>query len=101
MFEAVLGVGAMVAPVLLAAWWLAGYLAGRLAFRRTQGRLRLGAWLLFTVLGLAGLLAVANLFVVGQLWSFGWLFAKDRVMLGLPPLVLPAVAVLLLTAPRL
>jgi FtsP/CotA-like multicopper oxidase with cupredoxin domain len=101
MFEAVLGVGVLLAPALLAAWWLAGYLAGRLAFRRMRSRLRLGAWLLFTVLGLAGLLTVANLFVVGQLWSYGWLFAKDRAMLGLPPLVLPAVAVLLLTAPRL
>ena len=101
MFEAALGVGVLVAPALLAAWWLAGYLAGRLAFRRMRGRLRLGAWILFTVLGLAGLLTVVELFVVGQLWSFGWLFAQDRVMLGLPPLVLPAVAVLLLAAPRL
>jgi FtsP/CotA-like multicopper oxidase with cupredoxin domain len=101
MFEAALGVGVLVAPALLAAWWLAGYLAGRLAFRRTQGRMRLGAWILFIVLGLAGLLTVMELFVVGQLWSFGWLFAQDRVMLGLPPLVLPTVAVLLLAAPRL
>jgi FtsP/CotA-like multicopper oxidase with cupredoxin domain len=101
MFEAVLGAGAMVAPALLAAWWLAGCLAGRLAFRRTRSRLRLGAWILFTVLGLAGLLTAVELFVVGQLWSFGWLFAKDRVLLGLPPLVLPTVAVLLLAAPRL
>jgi FtsP/CotA-like multicopper oxidase with cupredoxin domain len=101
MFEATLGVGVLVAPALLAAWWLAGYLAGRLAFRRTQGRLRLRAWILFIVLGLAGLLTVVELFVVGQLWSFGWLFAQDRVMLGLPPLVLPIVAVLLLAAPRL
>ena len=101
MFEAVLGAGAIIAPALLAAWWLAGYLAGRLAFRRTRGRLRRGAWILFAGLGLAGLLTVVELFVVGQLWSFGWLFAQDRVMLGLPPLVLPTVAVLLLAAPRL
>ena len=101
MFEAVLGVGALVAPALLAAWWLAGYLAGRLAFRRTRGRLRLGAWIVFASLGLAGLLTVANLLVVGRLWSYGWLFAQDRVMLGLPPVVLPTVAVLLLTTPRL
>jgi FtsP/CotA-like multicopper oxidase with cupredoxin domain len=101
MFEAVLGAGAMVAPTLLAAWWLAGYLASRLAFRRTRGRLRLGAWISLTVLGLAGLLTVANLFVVGQLWSYGWLFAKDRVMLGLLPLVLSGSAVLLLSTPRL
>ena len=101
MFEAVLGIGAMVAPPLLAAWWLAGYLAGRLAFCRTQRRLRLGAWALLTVLGLAGLLTAVELFMVGQLWSYGWLFVEDRVILGLPPLVLPASAVLLLSAPRL
>jgi FtsP/CotA-like multicopper oxidase with cupredoxin domain len=101
MFEAVLGVGAMLAPALLSAWLLAGYLAGRLAFRRTQGRLRLGAWTLFTVLGLAGLLTVVELLMVGQLWSYGWLFAKDRVLLGLPQVVLPASAVLLFATSRL
>jgi FtsP/CotA-like multicopper oxidase with cupredoxin domain len=101
MFEAALGIGAMVAPALLAAWWLAGYLAGRLAFCRTQRRLRLGAWALLPVLGLAGLLTAVELFMVGQLWSYGWLFVEDRVILGLPPLVLPASAVLLLSAPRL
>jgi FtsP/CotA-like multicopper oxidase with cupredoxin domain len=101
MFEAVLFAGAIVAPALLAAWWLAGYLAGRLAFRRTRGRLRLGAWVLLTVVGLAGLLTAAELFMVGQVWSYGWLFVKDRVMLGLMPLVLPASAALLLATPRL
>jgi FtsP/CotA-like multicopper oxidase with cupredoxin domain len=101
MFEALLGAGVMVAPALLAAWLLAGYLASRLASRRTRGRLRLGAWTLFTVLGLAGLLTAVELSLVGQLWSYGWLFAKDRVILGLPQLVLPASAVLLFTAPRL
>jgi FtsP/CotA-like multicopper oxidase with cupredoxin domain len=101
MFEAVLGIGAMVALALLAAWWLAGYLVGRLAFCRTQRRLRLGAWVMLTVLGLAGLLTAVELFMVWQLWSYGWLFVKDRVILGLPPLVLPALTVLLLSAPRL
>ncbi len=101
MFEAVLGVGTLIAPALLAVWWLAGYLAGRLAFRRTRGRLRLGAWILLTVLGLAGLLTATELFMVGRMWSYGWLFVKDRVVLGLPPLVLPASAVLLLAVPRL
>jgi FtsP/CotA-like multicopper oxidase with cupredoxin domain len=101
MFEAVLGAGTLIAPPLFLAWWLAGYLAGRLAFGRTRGRLRLGAWVLLTVLGLAGLLAAAEVFLVAQLWSYGWLFAKDRVVLGIPPLVLPASAVILLSIPRL
>ena len=100
MFEAVLGVGAMVAPVLFAAWWLAGYLAGRLAFRNTRGRLRLGAWVLLAVLVLAGLLTAAELFLVWQLGAYGWLFVQDRVVLGLVPLLLPASAVILLSVPR-
>jgi FtsP/CotA-like multicopper oxidase with cupredoxin domain len=101
MFQSVLGIGAMVAPALLATWWLAGYLAGRLAFCRTQRRLRLGAWALLAVLGFAGLLTAVELFTVWQLWSYGWLFVEDRVILGLPPLALPVSAVLLLAAPRM
>src|SRR3712207_8547416 len=101
MFEAALGLGVMVAPALLGAWLLAGYLASRLAFRRTRGRLRHGARVLLAVLGFAGLLTTAEAFVVGWLWSYGWLFAVDRGMSGLPPLLLPAGAVLLFPVPRL
>jgi FtsP/CotA-like multicopper oxidase with cupredoxin domain len=101
MFEAALGLGVMVAPALLGAWLLAGYLAGRLALRRTRGRLRLGARVLLAVLGFAGLLTMAEAFVVGWLWSYGWLFAADKGVPGLPPLLLPAGATLLFSVPRL
>jgi FtsP/CotA-like multicopper oxidase with cupredoxin domain len=101
MFEAALGLGVMVAPALFGAWLLAGYLAGRLAFRRTRGRLRLGARVLLAVLGFAGLLTLAEAFVVGWLWSYGWSFAADRGVPGLPPLLLPTSAVLLFSIPRL
>ena len=101
MFEAVLFASAAVALALLAAWWLAGYLAGRLTFGRTRGRLRLGARALLAVLGFAGLVSVAELSVVGWLWSFGWLFAQDKVVLGLPPLLAAAGGALLLSVPRL
>ena len=74
MFEAFLGLGMLVTPALLIAWWLAGYLAGRLAFRRTRGRLRLGARILLAVVGLAALLTAAESFLGGALWSYGWLF---------------------------
>lgn len=101
MFEGLLAASAMLALALLAAWCLAGYLAGRLAFSRTRGRLRLGAWALLALLGLTGLLAAVELFVVGRLWSFGWLFAQDKVMLGLPPFLLAIGAASLLSVPRL
>jgi len=98
MFEAVLGVSALVTPAILIAWWLAGYLAGRLVF---WGRLRLGVGVLLAVLGLAALLTAAELFLVARLWSYGWLFVKDRMILGTPPLLLPAAAALFLSVPRL
>jgi FtsP/CotA-like multicopper oxidase with cupredoxin domain len=63
--------------------------------------MRRGAWILLAVLGFAGLLTAIELFVIGGLWSYGWMFVKDRVMLGLPTLLLPVVATLLLSAPRL
>ena len=98
MFEAVLGVSALVTPAILIAWWLAGYLAGRLVF---WGRLRLGVGVLLAVLGLAALLTAAELFLVARLWSYDWLFVKDRMILGTPPLLLPAAAALFLSVPRL
>jgi len=59
MFEAILGISALATLVLLITWWLAGYLAGRLAFRRTRGRLQLAAGVLLALLGLAALVTAA------------------------------------------
>ena len=101
MFEAILGVSALVTPALLITWWLAGSLAGRLAFRRTRGRLRLAAGVLLAFLGLAALVTAAEAFVVGQLWSYGWMFVKDRMVLAASPLLLPAAAAMFLSIPRL
>ncbi len=101
MFETILSTEVAVALLLLVTWWIAGYLVGRLAFRRTGGRLRFTAWSGLVVLGLAGSLVVARVATTQQLWSFGWLFAQDRVTLALPLLLLPAGAVVLFSVPRL
>jgi hypothetical protein len=101
MFEAILGISALATLVLLITWWLAGYLAGRLAFRRTRGRLQLAAGVLLALLGLAALVTAAEAFLVVQLWSYGWLFVKDRMVLAAPQLLLPATAAIFLSIPRL
>jgi FtsP/CotA-like multicopper oxidase with cupredoxin domain len=101
MFEAILGISTLVTPALLITWWLAGYLAGRLALRRTRGRLRLAAGVLLAFLGLAALVTAAEAFVVVQLWSYGWLFVKDRTVLAALPLLLPAATAIFLSIPRL
>jgi len=101
MFEQILGIDILIALLLPVAWGLAGYLAGRLAFRRTRGRLLVGAWITFAVLGLALLLVVAKLATIQQFWSYGWLFARDRVIVSLPLVILPAAATLLWSIPRL
>jgi FtsP/CotA-like multicopper oxidase with cupredoxin domain len=101
MFEQILGIDILVALLLPVAWGIAGYLAGRLAFLRTQGRLQVGAWITLAVLGLTGLLVAAKLATSEQFWSYGWLFARDRVIVSLPLVILPAAATLLWSVPRL
>jgi FtsP/CotA-like multicopper oxidase with cupredoxin domain len=100
MFEQILGIDIIVALLLPVAWGIAGYLAGRLAFSRTRGRLRIGAWITLAVLGLGWLLVVAKITTIQQFWSYGWLFAYDRVIVGLPLVVLPVAATLAWSVPR-
>ena len=101
MFEQILGIDILAALLLPVAWGIAGHLAGRLAFRRTRGRLLVSVRITFAVLGLAGLLVVAKLVAIQQFWSYGWLFAHERVIVSLPFIVLPVAATLVCFAPRL
>lgn len=101
MFEQILGIDILSALLLPVAWGIAGYLAGRLAFRRTRGRLLVSVWITFAVLGLAGLLVVAKIVTIQQFWSYDWLFARDRVIVSLPLVILPAAATLVWSVPRL
>jgi hypothetical protein len=101
MFEQILGIDILAALLLPVAWGSAGHLAGRLAFRPTRGRLLVSVRITFAVLGLAGLLVVAKLVTIQQFWSYGWLFAHERVIVSLPLVVLPVAATLVCSAPRL
>jgi hypothetical protein len=72
-----------------------------LPFRRTQGRLLVSVGITLAVLGLAGLLVVAKMVTIQQFWSYGWLFAQDRLIMNLPLVILPAAATLVWSVPRL
>jgi hypothetical protein len=71
MFERILVIDIFVALLLPVAWGIAGYLAGRLAFRPTRGRLLVSVSITLAVLGLAGLLVVAKMVMIQQFWSYG------------------------------
>jgi hypothetical protein len=94
MFEQIIGIEILAALLLPVAWGIAGYLAGCLAFRRTRSRLLVSVRITLAVLGLAGLLVVAKMVTIHQFWSYGWLFAHDRVIVSLPLVILPAAATL-------
>ncbi|WP_020673778.1 multicopper oxidase family protein [Amycolatopsis nigrescens] len=100
-FENILNLDTILAALLVVIWGVAGYSAGRLAGRRTLRGLRAGArrGLGYLLLGL--LLALARAVLIGVTASYGWDFAADRILIIAPVLLLPAVAVVLLTAPRL
>jgi hypothetical protein len=101
MFEQILGIDILTALLLPITWGIAGYLASRLTFRRTQGRLLVSVGITLAVLGLAGLLVVAKMVTIQQFWSYGWLFAQDRLIMNLPLVILPAAATLVWSVPRL
>jgi hypothetical protein len=101
MFERILVFDIFVALLLPVAWGIAGYLAGRLAFRPTRGRLLVSVRITLAVLGLAGLLVVAKIVMIQQFWSYDWLFAHDRAIVSLPLVILPAAATLVWSVPRL
>jgi hypothetical protein len=101
MFEQILGIDILTALLLPITWGIAGYLASRLTFRRTQGRLLVSVGITLAVLGLAGLLVVAKMVTIQQFWSYGWLFVQDRLIMNLPLVILPAAATLVWSVPRL
>lgn len=101
MYESIDNFATLLAALALLLWAIAGYRAGRLVYRPTQGKLRSSARRNLALLSAGGLAIVGNLAVVGMLWSLGWVFARDRVIVQLPLLVIPAASVFILSVPRL
>jgi FtsP/CotA-like multicopper oxidase with cupredoxin domain len=82
-------------------WAISGSRAGRLVFRPTSARLRRSARLDLALLGVDLLVLLAQLVTVALTWMHGWVFAENRVLLAVPPVLVGAVAVLVWSAPRL
>lgn len=80
--------------LLLLVWGVAGLLAGGLSTRRR-------ARFLLALIGVGTAAAVARGIDTGLLWSNGWVFAADRVLVALPLLAVPLAATLALTVPAL
>lgn len=92
----------LLAVALLLAWGMATWRVSRLGVRDDGTRFRRTArtGMIFLTLGMA--LGVARLITTGLLWfTSGWWFAADRVLLALPLLLLPIIAALVLSGPRL
>lgn len=100
-FDGLRGSDIILALLLLVAWGILGHRMGRLAFHRALGRLRFGARTRLALLVSALLLVAAKLVVVQQFFSYGWLFGRDQAALAVVLLVLPALAVLVFSVPRL
>jgi len=101
MFEPLTNLTEVLPALLLLVMAIAGYRAGQLVFRPTPGKLRSSARWCLALLGAAALVVTAELVALGALWSFGWAFAENRVIVALPLILAPAVGAAVLTAPRL
>lgn len=92
----------LLAVALLLAWGMATWRVSRLGVRDDSTRFRRTArtGMIFLMLGVV--LGVARLITTGLLWfTSGWWFAADRVLLALPLLLVPIIAALVLSGPRL
>ncbi|GAA0525828.1 multicopper oxidase family protein [Paractinoplanes ferrugineus] len=87
--------------VLFPVWLVAATAAGRLARRPDQRRLRRTARLLTGWLVLALVLVLGRVFAAAMMGRSGWIFIADRIALSLLAMVPAALAVVVLTLPRL
>ncbi|PYI57533.1 multicopper oxidase family protein [Paenibacillus flagellatus] len=101
MFYVMYGMDFLLTLLLLIFAWIAGSGAGKLAFRKRE-KARRKAWMLAISAGIALFLVVCRILWAAAIWqSFGPRFAIDRLIDSLPPVVVPAIAVLAFTVPRL
>jgi FtsP/CotA-like multicopper oxidase with cupredoxin domain len=82
-------------------WTISGYRVGRLVFRRTRGTLRRSArWNLVQLYTNAFFILIQIVMSILS-WTIDWNFASNRIITVLPVMVLPAIAVAVLSVPRL
>jgi FtsP/CotA-like multicopper oxidase with cupredoxin domain len=101
LFEPLTNLTEVLPALLLLMLAVAGYRARQLVFRPTRGKLRSSARWCLALLGVAALVILEEVLAVGALWSFGWAFAQNRVIVALPLILMPAAGAAALAAPRL
>src|SRR6266496_5145752 len=101
MFEPLTNLTEVLPALLLLVMAIVGYRAGQLVFRPSWGKLRSSARWCLALLSLAALVILPELVAVGALWSFGWAFAENRVVVALPLILAPAVGTAVLAVPHL
>src|SRR5215217_5972720 len=101
MWETATNLSEVLGGLLLLLWAISGYRAGRLVLRPTSARLRRSARRDLALLGVYLLVLLAQLVMVALTWLHGWVFAGNRVVLAVPPVLVGAVTVLVWSAPRL
>lgn len=100
MFEPLENADTTVAALHFLVYWIVGYRIGQLAqlpaeaAQRSARRIRIWIRVGFG-------LYVARLVSIGWLWTYGWDFAENRVLVSLPLVTLPLVAVVVWSLPRL
>jgi FtsP/CotA-like multicopper oxidase with cupredoxin domain len=87
--------------LLVLAWTISAYRAGRLVFRPSRARLRRSARTTLALLGFDLLVLLAQLVLVALTWAHGWVFVENRVVLAVPPILAAAVVVVVWSVPRL
>jgi hypothetical protein len=101
MSEGLLGMNAVIALVLLLIALLTGYGAGSIAFHQTVSGMRRTAKLNLALLALLGALALFNIALFIFFYSYNWLYIWDKVLLFVPLIVLPSIAIAIFSVPRL
>src|SRR5690242_12111852 len=82
-------------------WIIAGTISTRLAYRQSLGRLRSSATKLLIMLAIGELILAAQVTVTIIEGLRSWWFIQDKILLQLPYMLLPAIAVGLLSFPKL
>ncbi|HEX6444966.1 MAG TPA: multicopper oxidase family protein [Streptosporangiales bacterium] len=101
MYESIENFSEVVPLLLTLVCAFAGYAAGRLARRPKRRTVRRSARRILAALALAAVVALGEAAFVAGMWTHGWPFAANRVVVALPPVVAAAVAVAVMSVPRL
>ncbi|BBH24907.1 hypothetical protein Back11_62520 [Paenibacillus baekrokdamisoli] len=101
MSESILIINAIVAVTFLVLSLFAGHVAGSLAYSKTIKHLRRAARFNFTLLAGIGVLAITKLALIVYRYFYGMPSLGDSLLLFIPLIALPAIAIAVFSVPRL